>query len=230
MRQLDKALRTGNIAQFVAAEMGQPHALREVVEHEFLGGGGQHGLSAVGQVAHPAGPVDGGADVVALVAKLYLAGVQADPQLDRCQRSALQLEGACHGIAGSGECDHEAVAFTLFDGSDPMVGADDGGQGGVQPGYRGGHLFRLGLPKTGRTLDIGQQQRHRSGRQVAHAQVAPVHRHRVHAPIRFAHVSQHGAPGRRKHQQKCVQTGRDTAGRNYALWPMFFGAPPHIVR
>jgi hypothetical protein len=50
--------------------------------------------------------------------------VHANPQPDRGERGALQLEGAGDGVGGAGECCHEAVTLTLFDGPHPVVFGD----------------------------------------------------------------------------------------------------------
>ena len=57
------------------------------------------------------------ADVVGFVAQLDLAGMHPNAQSDRRQRSALQIQGAGHGVAGAGERDDKTVALTLFDWS-----------------------------------------------------------------------------------------------------------------
>ena len=57
--------------------------------------------------------------------------------------------------------------------------------------------------------------------------VAPVHRHRVHAPIRFAHASQHGAPGASgTSAESAYKPARDTArpqlrDPDQCLWARF---------
>ena len=66
--QLHHPLGAGQITQRMGTEVGQPGIGGQLVDHQVLGGARQHGLAAVGQVAQPRGPVDGGADVVPLVA------------------------------------------------------------------------------------------------------------------------------------------------------------------
>ena len=46
----------------------------------------------------------------------------------------------------------------------------------VQASDRGGHLVRLRLPQPRGAFDVGQQQRHRAGRQLVHGHIAPVQR------------------------------------------------------
>ncbi|WP_420716100.1 hypothetical protein [Mycobacterium sp. 94-17] len=146
------------------------------------------------QIAQPGGAIDRRADVVALIAQPHLAGVDPDPQPDRRQRRPLQIEGAGHRLSRAGKRDDEAVALTLLDGPDPAVGGDHLRQRLVQPCHSNGHLVGLGLPQARGALDVGQQQRHGSGRQFAHGQVAPVS---------FAHASQHAATQITEHQQNC---------------------------
>jgi hypothetical protein len=68
----------GQIPQRVRAEVGQRDIGRELVDHHQFGRGRQHRLPAVSQVAKPGGAVDRRSDVVALVAKSHLAGVDPD--------------------------------------------------------------------------------------------------------------------------------------------------------
>ena len=155
-----------------------------MVEHHVFGRRRHHGLSPVRQVAEAGSSVDGRADVVPFVAQLYLTGVQADPQPDRGERCALQFDGTRHRVAGPRESDDEAVTLTLLDGTHTVVRRDELNQCAVERRYSGGHLVRPRLPQPRRTLDVGQQQRHGAGRQVAHAQIAPfglrhAHQHAV---------------------------------------------------
>jgi hypothetical protein len=75
----------------------------------------------VRKVAQPRRPVDGRADVVALVTQLHLTRVHADAQPDRGQRRPLQVQRTRHRVAGTRERDHEAIAFTLFDRPDTAM-------------------------------------------------------------------------------------------------------------
>ncbi len=73
------------------------------------------------KISQPRGPVDRRTRVVALIAQLYLAGMHADAQPDRRQRRPLQFQRTRHGVAGTGECQHEAVALALLDGAHAAV-------------------------------------------------------------------------------------------------------------
>jgi hypothetical protein len=146
----------------------------------------------VRQIAQPGGPIDGRPDVVAFVAQLDLAGVQANAQPDRRQRCPLQVQRARNRIAGAGECDHEAVALALFYRPYPVVRADDLRQRAIHAGDRDGHVVRLCFPQLRRALDVGEKQRHHPGWQkLTHAHVAP---------LGLAHASQHANVGLVEHQ------------------------------
>ena len=168
MAQLHNPFGAGQVAQRVGAEVVQRDVWRELVDDKRFRRARQHRLAAVREVAQPGGAVDRRADVVAFVAQVHVAGVHADAQLDRRQRRPLQIQRAGHRVGGAGERDDEAVALTLLDGPHTVVGGDRVGQCLIEACDRGCHLLGLGLPQPGRTLDVGQQQRHRSGRKLAH--------------------------------------------------------------
>jgi hypothetical protein len=119
----------------------------------------------VRQIAQPRGAIDRWADVVSLVAQPHLTGVHPDTQPDRRQRCPLQIQRAGRRIGGAGERDHKAIALALFDRADSVMGGDRLGHRPVEAGHGGGHLLGLALPQPRRTLDVGQQQRHRARRQ-----------------------------------------------------------------
>ena len=58
----------------------QPGVGRQPIENQIFGCARQHGLPPMGQIAQPRGPVDGRADVVALVTQLHHPGMHADAQ------------------------------------------------------------------------------------------------------------------------------------------------------
>ena len=76
----------------MGAQIGQPRVGREPVEDHRFRRAGEQGLAAVAEIAQSRGAVDGGAGVVAFVAQLDFAGVQADPQPDRRQWRALHFQ------------------------------------------------------------------------------------------------------------------------------------------
>ena len=184
--QLHDPFGTREVAQRVAAQVGQRDVGRELVDDKRFRRAGEHRLAAVGEVAQPRGAVDRRADVVAFVAQMHVAGVHADSQLDRCQRGPLQLQRAGHRVGGAGERDDEAVALALLDGPDTVMGGDDVGQCLIEPLDGCLHGLGLGLPQPRRTLHVGQQQRDRSSRKLAH-----VRANVWVAPASFAHASQH---------------------------------------
>src|SRR5215207_6649423 len=114
-------------------EVGQPGVGREPIENQIFGRARQHGLPAVGQIAQACGPVDGRADVVALVTQLHLPGMHANAQPDRSERCPLQLQRARHRVAGPGERDHEAIAFALFDRPQTVMGGDELAHRPIEP-------------------------------------------------------------------------------------------------
>src|SRR6185312_16179538 len=109
------------------------------------------------------------------------------------------------------------------------MGSYDLAQRAIKPRHRGRHLLRLALPQPRRALDVGQKQRHRSGRQLAHAQVPPAHRPHVRAAVSPAHASQRPAiPHDRTSAKTRIYTRwaaeiRPLTARIFALWPTFVG-------
>ena len=89
MTQLHHALGTGQVAQPVGAQIGQPRIGRQRINDQCLGRARQHRLPAMGQIAEPRRPIDGRADVITFIPQLHLAGVHTDPQADRGQRRPL---------------------------------------------------------------------------------------------------------------------------------------------
>ena len=205
MTQLHHPLRAGNTPQLVTAQIGQPHIGGQCVRDHVLGRPRQHRLPTMSQIAQPRRPVDRRTDVIALIAQLHLTGMHADPQADRRQRRALQLQRTRHRVSGPRERHHETVALALLHRPHPAIGGEQIRQRLIQPRERRRHLLGLGLPQPGGILDVRQKQRHRARRQKpAHAKIAPVHQRRIHAWINLAHASQHAAGQRLKHQRKRV--------------------------
>ena len=168
MAQLHHPFQTREIPQLMRTKIGQPGVARQPVENQILGSAREHRLPAVGQIAQTCGPIDGRADAVALVTQLHFAGMHADTQPDRRQRCALQLQRTRHRIAGTRERDYKAIALALFDRAHAVMGGDDLTHRAIEPRDGGRHLLRLRLPEPRRALRVGQQQRHRSGRKLAH--------------------------------------------------------------
>ena len=125
--QLHHPFGTGDTAQFVPAEIGQPRVGRKRIDNQILGGAREHRLAAVGEIAQPRRPVDRRADVITLIAQLHLSGMHTDAQPDRGQRRPLQLQCARSRLGRAGERDHKAVALTLLDRPHPAVGGEQVG-------------------------------------------------------------------------------------------------------
>ena len=70
-----------------------------------------------------------------------------------------------HRVAGTGEGRHHAVAFALLHRPHATVGGDGVVEQVVVPGDGCAHVGRSFLPQAARTLDVGQQERHRPRRQ-----------------------------------------------------------------
>ena len=191
MAELHHTLGPWQVSQRVRTEIGQECALWQPVDDEIACGTGQHRLAAVCEIAQSCRPVDRRADVVALIAQLHLAGVQADAQSDRGERCTLQLQRTCHCVARTGERDDETVALALLDGTGTVVRGGRIGHRRVEACHGGGHLVGLVFPQAGGAFDVGEQQRHCSaGEKLAHAHVAP---------IRLAHANQPAAMPYRQH-------------------------------
>ena len=112
------------------------------------------------EIAQPRRSVDGGADVIAFIAQLHLTGVHTDAQSDRRQRGTLQFQRTGHRVAGSRECNDEAVALALLHRPHPTMSGDQIRSCIIQPCERSCHLVGLGFPQLRGALDVGQQQRH----------------------------------------------------------------------
>ena len=132
MAELDHPFRTRKVTQRMGAEVVERDVVGKLIDDKRLRRARQHGLAAVREVAQPRGAIDRRSDVVSLAAQMYVAGVHADAQLDRCQRRSLQCECAANGVGGTGERDDEAVALALFDGPYPAMSSDRLGQGLIE--------------------------------------------------------------------------------------------------
>ena len=129
---------------------------------------GQHRLAAMRQIAQPRGAVDGRADVVALVAQLHLAGVHTDAQPDRRQRRPLQDRAHTPPRRWRGRTRRRSCRPRPVRRAARRRGRRAGRPSGIKSRNGGRHIVRLGLPQPRGALDVGQQQRHRAGRKLAH--------------------------------------------------------------
>ena len=98
----------------MSPKVSQPGIGRKLVDNHVLGCARQHGLAPVRQIAQPRSAIDRRTGVVAFIAQLYLAGMQADAQPDRRKRCPLQLKRARHRVGRAGERRHKTVALGLF--------------------------------------------------------------------------------------------------------------------
>jgi hypothetical protein len=72
--------------------------------------------------------------------------MDANPQSDRGQRSALQLQRRGYRVGGAGESRHEAVALALFDRAHAVMFGDGLRHRLIQSSQPGRHLIGLGFP------------------------------------------------------------------------------------
>ena len=86
-------------------------------------------------------------------------------QLSARERS-LRVDRGPHPVGGGGEHRVRAVAGGLHDGA--AVRLDRGAHECVVARECGPHRLGLFLPQAGRAFDVGEQERHRSGRRLTH--------------------------------------------------------------
>ena len=134
---------------------------------------GQQDLAAVAGRHHPRGPIQHRTEVVRLP-ELRLAGGQSHP--DRQLKLLLRGKRGVDGRSSRGECCTNTIAGVL---ERPAPMRFDRAAQHLVMGCQGGpHALRISLPPTGRTLDIGEQERHdarwrvRRGHQQRIAQLA----------------------------------------------------------
>ncbi len=110
----------------------------------------------------------GSPDIVAVVAWLRLPGVHRDTDREPrqvCLEASLGSRGCLHGIGDTGEHADHTVALTLLDRTQAAKLSDGIAENLVVAQNRVGHLVGSFFPQPGRTLDISEQERHRSRRQ-----------------------------------------------------------------
>ena len=169
---LEDALGAREIGQPLLAEVDEGHLVGQRVAHDLLGGVRHHHLFAVGGGHDPGGPVGRGAVVVA-VAGDRVTGVEAHPHPQPARHGPplgdegpLGGEGGVEGVAGGDEDGVEAVAGRLDHPAavpDHRVPED-----AVVALERVRHGSRVLFPEPRGTLEIGEQERHRSRRQLRH--------------------------------------------------------------
>ena len=116
---------------------------------------------------HPRGSIEHRSEVVP-VSQLGLAGRQSHSH--RQLQLPLRVDRGVHSRHRRREGRHATVARVAE--QEPVIPLDRGAQHLVVCGQRHPHRIRVGLPPTGRTLDIGEQERHHprrsSGRSSGH--------------------------------------------------------------
>ena len=169
--ELEDALRPGQVAQAMLAEVDERHAVRQVVRDERRRRLGEQGLAADGDPTDPCAAVDGRA-VVVVVAQLGLAGVEADADLDRARRrpglggeGALDREGGGHGAGRGGEDGETAVTFATGADVLAVVLANGVLEEEIVAGKGRAHRLRERFPERGTAFDVGEEERHRPTRE-----------------------------------------------------------------
>ena len=142
------------VAKAVLAKI-EPVAAR----HQCRRRRGDQDLAAVPRVHHPGGPVQHGPEVV-VTATVGLTG--GDAHAHRQPQCPLGLDSGVDRGASRDERRAHAVAGVLEQPT--VMGVDGRMQHLVVRSQRQAHLLRVGLPATRRTLDIGEQKRHRPRR------------------------------------------------------------------
>jgi hypothetical protein len=166
------AQRPGEVPHLLQAEVAQRRRLGQVVGHELVRGRRHQHLAAMGEGPEATGPVDGVADVVALVPQLGVAGVEghANAELEVARprlvgHRPLDGDGAAQGVVGPREGDHEAVALALLHRAHAVVAGHLLVEERIQPPHRCRHGRAVGLPQADGALEVGQQEGHRPDRQ-----------------------------------------------------------------
>ena len=170
--QLPHPLRTTETLEPVPAQIAQHHVVGQTIDHEIVRRARQHGLSAVGGVPEPRAADDRGALVVARIAKIDLTRVERhpDPHLRRLgpgllAERPLHIESRRERIGRLRERGDDTVALALLDRPNASVKRDRGIEQLMVASDRRGRDVFARLPEPGRSLDVGQQQRDRPGRE-----------------------------------------------------------------
>lgn len=166
--QLEEGLVVGEVLQSMLAHVAQRCSLGDMTLHESRRRLRQDDLVAMAGRGDPRRPVHVQPDVV-VASEGPLAGVDADPDLDRRARGPfVSLERFLHGdrrlhrLRSRLEDREEGIAFGLD--RDAAVHVDGGAEDAVVvlqhlPPFIGGQV----LDEARRSLDVGQEERDRSG-------------------------------------------------------------------
>ena len=158
MDHLPHALGTAEVLQPVRPEVGQVHAVRQVVDDQAGGCVRDEDLVPVADRSKASASDHGLTEVVAFVAQLGLAGVDRHAHVEVGPRrpglghqGSLGIDRRGHRIRRTGERGHHAVALALFDRPHAAVAGDDLVQDLVVPGDRHGHRLRASAPTAAMT-------------------------------------------------------------------------------
>ncbi len=171
--QLVQVLRAGDVGQTVLPEVEQAGALGEEVAHQLRRHQREQHLAAVagrhdpGRSVHPRSVV-----VVAAGHRVSRVQPHPDPQLARLLGPAFRGQHPLGGQRRLDPAQHgrehgvQTVAGGLHD--HPAVGLHRVTQDGVVALERGAHRLGELFPQAGRPLEVGEEERHGSGRKIAH--------------------------------------------------------------
>jgi len=116
---------------------------------------GQQDLTTMSSGHHLCGTIEHRSEVIP-ISQLGLAGCQSHSHRQR--QLPLLIDRGVHGAHRRREGRHETVAGVAE--QEPVIGLDQCAQHLVVHDERRPHRIRVGLPPTGRTLDISEQKRH----------------------------------------------------------------------
>ena len=172
MLELEDALRLGEIAKPVLAEVEQRAVAGAVVAEQLLGGQRHDDLASVGDAHEARRLVDGGAVVVA-VARFGVPGVDAHADTQRpgavpplARDRELRVARGSNRVGGIGERGVRAVAGHLHDMA--VVGSDRLAEDLVVPGESVLHRLGVLLPQPCGPLEVREEKRDRAGRHLRH--------------------------------------------------------------
>ena len=182
MDHLPHAFGSTEVLQPVRTQVGQVHAVGQLIDDQPGGCVRHEDLVTVSDRSKASASDHGLTEVVAFVAQLRFAGVDRHAHVEvRSRRPGLGHERSLgidrrgHGIGGTGERGDHAVALPLLDRAHPTVAGDDLVQDLVVPGNGRLHRCWRLFPALGRPFDIGQQEGDRAGRKREAGRVRAAH-------------------------------------------------------
>ena len=176
-RELEQVLRHCDVLQLVATEIPQPDTIRKATTSQVRGHGGHHYLPSVGGSGDSGGSVHVHPHIVTV---MHLRGPCVDTDAHPHELTAwpriifqlpLGLSSCLDRPLGSGEHHEEAVPFSAqFRAPVHRPGLAKYLPLDVQRGCVAGPES---IQQQGGALDVGEQQRHRPCRQLAHRLITP---------------------------------------------------------